>query len=70
MNTRVVLEKYEDIDYALVFLTTNTLTPFVCTWSPKYRSDGNIDYWGQGHYFTNLENAIAYIKEKREENKC
>lgn len=67
MSTRVLLEKYEDIDYALIYLSTNSLTPFVCAWSPTYREDGTIDHWGQGHYFSHLENAIAYIKEKREE---
>ena len=67
MSTRILLEKFEDIDYALVFLTTNNLTPFVCTWAPVYREDGTIDRWGQGHYFSSLINAIAYINDKREE---
>ena len=63
----IVLGLYEDIDYALAYLPKNRVTPFVAAWSPTFE-DGVLLHWGQGHYFTKIENAVEYISEKRRKN--
>lgn len=64
---RCVLGLYEDIDYALVYLPQNKVTPFVCAWAPTFEGE-KIHHWGQGHYFVKIEDAVEYINEKRRKN--
>ncbi len=61
---KILIANYPEIDYAVVYLPTNSLTPFVCAWSPTFVDD-ELDHWGQGHYFGRLEDAVDYIKEKK-----
>ena len=53
------------IDYALVMRDTIG-SPFIACWAPKFgeaHPDGTVDcIWGQGHYFNDILQAVAYIK--------
>ena len=55
----LILAEYPEIDYTLL-IRESKYEPFVAAWG--YNKDGN--YWGQGHYFSDIVDACAYIKEK------
>lgn len=61
MNKNIVLATYNDIDYALIRLWDNDLTPFCAAWG--YNPE--TETWCQGHYFRTLDDAIDYIRCKR-----
>ena len=72
INRGVELNAYPLIDYSLVLLYCEkgnkiTKKEFCCAFAPNYDDKGNIESWGQGHYFNELEHAIAYIKRKENE---
>lgn len=56
----IVLEKYSEIPYALVY-RPEAYQKFVVVW---YLNDVNPDAvsWSQGHYFDTLSDAVAYVK--------
>lgn len=62
MEEKIILERFPEIDYVLVYWKANKLTPFVAAWG--YNDDGT---WCQGHYFTNIIDACDYIKFKKGE---
>ena len=53
----MVLERYPEIDYAIIYRPENKLTPFVAAWKP----DEDGESWMAGHYFTTLKGAVKYI---------
>ena len=53
----LILEEYPEIDYTLLYRRSK-YQPFVAAWA--YNKEGN--YWGQGHYFESLMDAVLYIK--------
>jgi hypothetical protein len=55
----LILAEYPEIDYTLLVREAK-YEPFVAAWA--YNKEGN--YWGQGHYFADIVDACAYIKEK------
>lgn len=67
----VILKTYDELDYVLAYLPDNSCTPFVCGYAPRYTQDDNgklmIDYWGQGHYFGDIENAMDYMRRLKKE---
>lgn len=76
------IKVYEMADYAVVHWKDNGHYQYVGCWAPRVRN-GYSDtwdkpiracegyelnaYWGNGHYFTDLEDAIAYANEKEAE---
>ena len=68
-ENKILLDEFKEIDYALIKLTNNTVTPWVAAWA--YNKEKNC--WGQGHYFETFEGATRYIisllEEKRNKNK-
>lgn len=64
MKKEIVL-KLSRIDYALVSLPDNPVTPWVAAWLPKETDDGLS--WGQGHYFCTKANAVRYLMETYKE---
>ena len=70
MKNKILIEEFKEIDYALVKLTNNEVTPWVAAWA--YNKENNC--WGQGHYFRTFEDASRYIldllEEKRNKNKA
>ena len=65
-----LIEKFPQINYALIHWPENKLTPWVAAWT----YDEERDCWGQGHYFRTFEDASRYIldllEEKRNKNKA
>lgn len=70
---KLELQSFEEIDYSLVLIQNfiykdGQLKPdfreYVCAWAPVYK-DGMIDHWGQGHYFSTITGAVAYINAKK-----
>lgn len=57
----IVLKEYPELDYVLIARVRedNRVHEYVCAWA--YEKDGT---WGQGHYFSELEDAFAYMEEK------
>lgn len=53
-----VLEEFPEIDYVLILRNTE-FEPFVAAW--EFNPEGV--YWGQGHYFSSLSDAMKYIME-------
>lgn len=60
-----VLKLYPEIDYALIERTNEKgeVYEWVCAWA----YDEDTKEWGQGHYFFDLNDAKAYIKDKIDE---
>lgn len=58
----LILEEYPEIDYVLLRREAK-YEPFVAAWA--YNKEGN--YWGQGHYFSELIDAVNYIQSKIDE---
>ena len=58
----LILAEYPEIDYTLLVREAK-YEPFVAAWG--FNKDGN--YWAQGHYFSDIVDACAYIKEKLDE---
>ena len=58
----LILEEYPEIDYTLLIREAK-YEPYVAAWA--YNKEGN--YWGQGHYFSTLLDAVNYINEKIKE---
>lgn len=68
-------------DYAVVNWIGKEYEPYVACWCPRVKlgetesrkltlgdSGETLNmYWGQGHYFTNLEDALAYALDREEE---
>lgn len=52
----VVIAEYPEIDYTLIYRNSK-YQPWVAAWA--YKGDGKS--WGQGHYFSELEDALQYI---------
>ena len=55
-----LVEEYPEIDYALVYLGKANPTPWVAAWCLNKEQS----CWGQGHYFTELADAMEYIGKK------
>ena len=53
------------IDYALVSLPDNPVTPWCAAWLPKVSESGLS--WGQGHYFRRKADALHYLMETYKE---
>lgn len=64
----VVLKRYNELNYVLALITEHKFQPFVCGYAPVYDLDDTLVCWGQGHYFSDIEDAIMYMKEM--EVKC
>lgn len=73
------IKVYEVSDYAVVHWKDNGHYQYVACWCPRVKNtySGAWDkpiraceghelhsYWGQGHYFSKLEDALAYANEK------
>lgn len=58
----IIIGKYSDIDYIIAYLPQNTFTPFVAAWG--YNTETKS--WGQGHYFRTIDDAVDYVRYKRE----
>lgn len=68
-------------DYAVVIWEENGFQPYVACWCPRVKlgeteerkltrdDTGEIleVYWGQGHYFQHLEDALLYAIDREEE---
>ena len=54
----LILEEYSEIDYTLLYRKAK-YEPFVAAWG--YNKEEN--YWGQGHYFSSLMDAVLYIRD-------
>lgn len=66
MTKVIVLKTYPELDYELIYHNVaNSVCPFVCAWLPVHKN--NEVSWAQGHYFSDIENAIDYMKGLRKE---
>ena len=76
------IKVYEFADYAVVEWDSNGHYKYVACWCPRVYSGFDDTwikpttasegverqaYWGQGHYFQNEEDALAYAKEEERE---
>ena len=77
---KVELKAYPELDYSLTLIQNIkwkdkslalVRVEYVCAWAPVYK-DGEIDHWGQGHYFRDIDDAISYMHELEEkyERRC
>lgn len=55
----LILAEYPEVDYTLLIREAK-YTPFVAAWG--YNKEGN--YWSQGHYFSDILDATAWIQSK------
>ena len=55
----IIVEEFPEIDYVLIYRGTR-YEPWVAAWA--YNKEGK--YWGQGHYFSDIRDAMAWIEEK------
>jgi len=59
-NNIEILGRYPDVNYVVVRIKDATYQPYVACWNFD-----NTDYtWGQGHYFSTLNQVKEYIQEK------
>ena len=74
---KIELKAYPDLDYSLVMIQNfiwngdhieTDFREYVCAWAPCYKN-GNIEHWGQGHYFTDIEGAMRYMDDMKERNR-
>ena len=58
----IVLERYPEIDYAIIYRKGATCNPFVAAWglSPDMT-------WNQGHYFEHIYDCVEYVNQKQYE---
>ena len=67
-------------DYAVMYWEDNGHFPYVACWLPKIKEDGierkptlgdagkTVEcYWGQGHYFQHIEDALEYALDRETE---
>ena len=67
-------------DYAVMFWEERKYSPYVACWCPRIvEEDGERKptlgdtgktvkcYWGQGHYFQNIEDALEYAVDRETE---
>lgn len=52
----IVVEQYPEIEYTLIYRNTR-FEPWVAAWC-YHENEG---YWGQGHYFETVNEAVSYI---------
>lgn len=64
MRKEVILN-LKRIDYVLVSLPDNPVTPWCAAWLPKVSESGLS--WGQGHYFCRKADALRYLKQTYKE---
>lgn len=55
------IEYINDEKYAIIHNTTNACTPFIVAYRLEYQKYYSIE-WEHGHYFTDLINAVDFIK--------
>lgn len=61
----ILVEEYPSINYALIFIGKKSPTPWVAAWCPNKEKE----CWRQGHYFTELTDAMDYINKLLGKNK-
>lgn len=67
LPANIVLEKYPEINYAVVMRNTPVSHKFVAAYG-IHDNDPDDIYWDQGHYFESLVDCIHYIDQKLYEN--
>lgn len=55
----IIVQEYPEINYVLAY-RKSSIQPWVAAWAYNGKNS-----WGQGHYFTNLMDAIEYIRTKQ-----
>ena len=58
----IVVAEYPEIEYTLIYRDSK-YEPWVAAWG--YKKERNS--WCQGHYFADLEDAVRYITQLKEE---
>lgn len=58
-----IIDMNKDADYILIKRPTG-YQPFVAAWAPSFDTEKGSIYWGQGHYFSNEEDAKNFFNTK------
>ena len=55
----IIVAEFPEIDHVLAY-RGGSYQPWVAAWAYNGKNS-----WGQGHYFSKLEDAVTYIMDKR-----